>query len=66
MSELRDLRSDGRMSQDEHEERLSAARAVSGWELGSPSWASKIIAAYMNPDAARRELAEARGSVSEV
>lgn len=57
MSEtLRDLRTEGRITDGEHEERMRAARARAEWELGYAGWADTIIAAYMNPDDDRRRL----------
>jgi hypothetical protein len=40
-------------------DRLAAARAVAGYELGDPSWADVIIGAYQDPAGARRDRPEA-------
>jgi hypothetical protein len=37
---------------------LAAARQVSQWEIGDPTWASIIIDAYLNPQQALEELRE--------
>ena len=40
----------------DHDERLRVARRGAQWELGDPSWADVILAAYMNPDKATEDL----------
>lgn len=42
----------------DHARGLAAARALAGWELGSESWASLLIEAYLNPEAAEARLRE--------
>lgn len=39
------------------EERMAAARARSGWELGTPGWADLIIRAFADPASDASELA---------
>jgi hypothetical protein len=34
---------------EDHGHRIAAARDVAQWEIGDPSWANTIIAAYENP-----------------
>lgn len=41
----------------EHDARLAAARARAGYELGDPSWADLIVAAYLDPTADAAALA---------
>ena len=52
---LADLRIVFDDKRDDHDIGLAAARARAGWELGDPSWADTLIAAYRDPhtDAAR-------------
>lgn len=45
----------------QHEARLSTARAVAHWHIGSASWADLIVAAYCNPVAAREALKRDKG-----
>lgn len=45
----------------DHEERMAVARRVAGWELGSGSWADRLISAYLWPDEARENLNRDRG-----
>lgn len=59
--ELHDLRSTGRMTDDEHEQRMAVARRQAAWELGDASWAGAIIAAYMSP-AVATEVLDAEGA----
>lgn len=33
----------------DHDARLAQARKRAGWEIGDPSWADLILAAYLNP-----------------
>jgi hypothetical protein len=40
---------------------LAAARAVSQWYIGDPSWANTLIDAYLNPERALAELEADRG-----
>lgn len=40
------------------EKGLEAARRLAGWELGSQTWANKIIDAYLNPDRANQMMDE--------
>jgi hypothetical protein len=40
---------------------LRAARAVAGWHLGYPSWADKLIGAYLNPEVALENLRREQG-----
>jgi hypothetical protein len=61
-TDLRDLRDDGRMTSAEHDRRMAAARARASYELGDSSWAGVILAAYLNPDADGRALAEELGT----
>lgn len=42
----------------QHEQRLAAARRRAGWEIGDPSWANTIIAAYLDPDGDSERLTE--------
>lgn len=42
---------------EDHAARLAAAQRIAEWELGDPSWADVIVAAYLNPDQAAAELA---------
>lgn len=58
MSDYHDLRIEKRMSGEEHETRMAAARARAEWDLGDPSWAGVIIAAYMEPADDTANLAE--------
>lgn len=44
----------------DHDERMKVARALAGWHLGYSSWADHIIAAYVDPERARAELAHAK------
>ena len=37
-------------------EGLAVARRKAGWELGDPSWADVILAAYLNPADADEEM----------
>jgi hypothetical protein len=40
----------------DHDERLKAARERARWEIGDPSWADTLIAAYLHPDEDREAL----------
>lgn len=40
---------------------LAAARRVAGYEIGDPSWADLIVAAYLNPAEALEALAAQTG-----
>jgi hypothetical protein len=46
---------------EDHEERMTAARARAMWELGDPSWAGVIITAYLHPEEDSRALAAEKG-----
>jgi hypothetical protein len=35
----------------DYETRMAAARARAQWDLGDPSWAGRILAAFMHPTA---------------
>ena len=38
------------------DERMRQARARAQWEIGDPGWASKIIGAFLYPDADAQQL----------
>ena len=38
------------------DERMRQARARAQWEIGDPNWASKIIGAFLYPDADAEQL----------
>lgn len=40
----------------DHGKRIGAARALMAWELGSPSWADRVMYAYENPDESNAAL----------
>lgn len=40
----------------DHERGLKIARRLSAWEIGTPSWADLLIAAYLDPAAAEAKL----------
>lgn len=44
------------IGEEEHEQRMRAARARATWELGSPGWAGVIINAYLHPEEDKRAL----------
>lgn len=58
MADLHDFRSSGRMTDDEHEQRMAVARRQAQWDLGDPSWAGVIVAAYLSPEVATTVLDE--------
>ncbi len=61
-SELRDLRTaEPRMSEDEYERRMIAARRRAQWELGYEEWADVIIGAFMDPHTDYVNLKKERG-----
>lgn len=35
---------------------LEAARRVAGWEIGDPTWANRIIRAYLDPEGTHKSL----------
>lgn len=43
---------------EQHEAGVSAARRLAGWEIGDPTWADRIIDAYLNPEQAEQRLDE--------
>ncbi len=45
-----------------HDDRLSAARDIAEWDLGDPSWADSLIAAYCNPEQAIERLKEEKNA----
>ena len=46
----------------DHDDRMLVARRCAAWYLGSPSWADKLIGAYLDPAATaellRREMGD--------
>lgn len=44
----------------DHDRRMMQARRRAEWELGDPSWAGVIFAAYENPEQDARRLQEDR------
>ena len=46
---------------DDHDERMAVAMRVARWELGSGSWASRFIGAYLWPDEAAESLRREQG-----
>lgn len=46
---------------DEYDLRMDAARQVSQWELGDPSWAGVIIGAFLHPNDALENLELEKG-----
>lgn len=45
----------------DHERGLKAARALATWELGSAVWATMLIRAYLDPEAAEAQLKKEQG-----
>jgi hypothetical protein len=47
-------------SSEDWERRMEHARAVAQWELGDPSWAGRIVGAFLwpDPDALAREMGD--------
>lgn len=45
----------------DYDERMAQARRRSQWELGDPSWAGLILAAFCDPEADARDLAAEGG-----
>jgi hypothetical protein len=47
---------------DDYEFRLTAARERAQWELGDPSWADRILAAFGDPEGDQVMLVRERDS----
>lgn len=58
MTDYQDLRTEGRMSEEEFDARMAQARRRAGWELGDESWAGVIVGAFMSPRYDRENLEE--------
>ena len=44
------------LTTSEHEQRLTVARRIAEWRLGSAGWADEIVGAYLYPDAAAAQV----------
>ena len=47
-----------RAADEAHEDGLTVARRVSQWHIGDPSWANRLVEAYLRPDEAQAVLEE--------
>lgn len=56
MKNIREL-----IGEDEYNIRMDAAREVSQWELGDPSWAGVILSAFLYPNESLENLAIEKG-----
>lgn len=47
-----------RLTVPDEDERMTQARRRAQWELGDPSWAGRIVAAFLDPERDRVALAQ--------